>query len=48
MVIRGEQVRGLMFCSRKEEAVKLSHALNDRGLRTVALTLLRLLVLVKR
>ncbi|MBU8791151.1 DEAD/DEAH box helicase [Oceanobacillus caeni] len=34
----GEQVRGLMFCSRKEEAVKLSHALNDRGLRTVALT----------
>lgn len=34
----GECVRGLMFCSRKEEAVKLSIALNNRGLRTVALT----------
>ncbi|MBS3680724.1 DEAD/DEAH box helicase [Ornithinibacillus massiliensis] len=34
----GEKVRGLMFCSRKEEAVKLSHALNDRGLKTIALT----------
>ncbi|WP_026909113.1 DUF3427 domain-containing protein [Paucisalibacillus globulus] len=34
----GEEVRGLMFCSRKDEAVKLSQALNNRGLRTVALT----------
>ncbi|WP_087972057.1 DUF3427 domain-containing protein [Oceanobacillus rekensis] len=34
----GEQVKGLMFCSRKEEAIKLSEALNNRGLRTVALT----------
>lgn len=34
----GEVVKGLMFCSRKEEAVKLSQALNERGLRTVALT----------
>ncbi|MFD1861474.1 DUF3427 domain-containing protein [Planococcus chinensis] len=34
----GESVRGLMFCSRKEEAEKLSLALNGRGLRTVALT----------
>lgn len=34
----GERVRGLMFCSRKEEAHKLSVALNDKGLRTVALT----------
>ena len=34
----GERVRGLMFCSRKEEAVKLSDALNKRGYRTVALT----------
>ncbi|WP_249872447.1 DUF3427 domain-containing protein [Oceanobacillus saliphilus] len=34
----GERVKGLMFCSRKEEAVKLSEALNNTGLRTVALT----------
>lgn len=34
----GEMVKGLMFCSRKEEARKLSQSLNDRGLRTVALT----------
>lgn len=33
----GESVKGLMFCSRKEEAIELSHALNARGLRTVAL-----------
>ncbi|MFJ7935266.1 DUF3427 domain-containing protein [Sporosarcina sp. NPDC096371] len=33
----GESVKGLMFCSRKEEAVKLSDELNARGLRTVAL-----------
>ena len=33
----GDSVKGLMFCSRKEEAVKLSDALNARGLRTVAL-----------
>jgi len=34
----GEKVRGLMFCSRKEEAIKLSEELNQRGLKTVALT----------
>ncbi|WP_284140507.1 DEAD/DEAH box helicase [Virgibacillus sp. LDC-1] len=34
----GDCVKGLMFCSRKEEAVKLSDALNKRGYRTVALT----------
>lgn len=34
----GEKVRGLLFCSRKEEAVKLSEELNRRGLKTVALT----------
>ncbi|MBT2570036.1 DEAD/DEAH box helicase [Planococcus sp. ISL-110] len=34
----GEKVRGLMFCSRKEEATKLSEELNRRGLKTVALT----------
>jgi superfamily II DNA or RNA helicase/HKD family nuclease len=33
----GDKVRGLMFCSRKEEAVELSKALNERGLKTVAL-----------
>ncbi|MGF2614611.1 DEAD/DEAH box helicase [Rossellomorea vietnamensis] len=33
----GEKVRGLMFCSRKEEAEKLSEALNNHGLNTVAL-----------
>ncbi|AXI10971.1 DUF3427 domain-containing protein [Oceanobacillus zhaokaii] len=34
----GDRVRGLMFCSRKEEASKLSSALNEKGFRTVALT----------
>ncbi|MFD2638692.1 DUF3427 domain-containing protein [Piscibacillus salipiscarius] len=34
----GKKVRGLMFCSRKDEANKLSESLNDRGLKTVALT----------
>ncbi len=34
----GDHVKGLMFCSRKDEAVELSIALNERGLRTVALT----------
>src|SRR5690606_10200315 len=34
----GDDVRGLMFCSRKDEAEKLSVDLNNRGLRTVALT----------
>lgn len=34
----GDSVRGLMFCSRKDEAEKLSNLLNNRGLRTVALT----------
>ncbi len=34
----GEKVHGLMFCSSKKEAYKLSELLNARGLRTVALT----------
>ncbi|HZG70478.1 MAG TPA: DEAD/DEAH box helicase [Chondromyces sp.] len=34
----GEKVRGLMFCSRKQEAEKLSVKLNEKGFRTVALT----------
>ncbi|MEC2076173.1 DEAD/DEAH box helicase [Metabacillus fastidiosus] len=34
----GEKVRGLMFCSRKEEVQKLSLMLNERGLRTASLT----------
>ncbi|MEH7245326.1 DEAD/DEAH box helicase family protein, partial [Neobacillus niacini] len=34
----GEKVKGLMFCSRKDEALKLSNELNERGLRTIALT----------
>lgn len=34
----GDKVKGLIFCSRKEEAVKLSHALNEKDFRTVALT----------
>ncbi|MFS0862042.1 DUF3427 domain-containing protein [Fredinandcohnia sp. 179-A 10B2 NHS] len=34
----GKSVKGLMFCSGKEEAKKLSVALNERGFRTVALT----------
>lgn len=34
----GKTVKGLMFCSRKEEAKELSAKLNARGYRTVALT----------
>ncbi|WP_397538139.1 DUF3427 domain-containing protein [Rummeliibacillus pycnus] len=34
----GEKVRGLMFCSSKEEAYQLSAALNTCGLKTCALT----------
>ncbi|MDV6379135.1 DEAD/DEAH box helicase family protein, partial [Sporosarcina sp. GW1-11] len=34
----GDKVKGLMFCSRKEEARKLSEELNMRGYKTVALT----------
>lgn len=34
----GDSVRGLIFCSRKDEAEKLSIELNKRGLRTIALT----------
>ncbi|OZU89632.1 NgoFVII family restriction endonuclease [Virgibacillus indicus] len=34
----GDSVKGLMFCSRKDEAIKLSAALNDRNFRSVALT----------
>lgn len=34
----GERVKGLIFCSRKEEAKKLSQKFNERGLRTEALT----------
>ncbi|WP_422659857.1 DUF3427 domain-containing protein [Paenibacillus sp. EC2-1] len=34
----GEAVKGLIFCSRKEEAIQLSDILNVRGYRTVALT----------
>ncbi|WP_138224767.1 DUF3427 domain-containing protein [Paenibacillus algicola] len=34
----GETVKGLIFCSRKEEALELSKLLNMRGYRTVALT----------
>ncbi|KXH80741.1 DUF3427 domain-containing protein [Sporosarcina sp. HYO08] len=34
----GKEVKGLMFCSRKTEAIELSAAFNQRGLRTVALT----------
>ncbi|MCP3742012.1 DUF3427 domain-containing protein [Rossellomorea sp. BNER] len=33
----GDRVRGLMFCSRKEEALELSKVLNEKGLKTVAL-----------
>ena len=33
-----DRVRGLMFCSRNEEAAKLSELLNQRGLRTLALS----------
>lgn len=34
----GDSVRGLIFCSRKEEAKELSSMLNRRGYRTVAIT----------
>ncbi|WP_035512644.1 DUF3427 domain-containing protein [Halalkalibacillus halophilus] len=34
----GQSIRGLMFCSRKDEAEKLSESLNSHGLKTVALT----------
>ncbi|MGY4690795.1 DUF3427 domain-containing protein [Salibacterium sp. K-3] len=34
----GDYVRGLIFCSQKEEAHHLSAAMNDKGYRTVALT----------
>ena len=34
----GETVKGLIFCSRKEEAQKLSVAMNEKGFRTIALT----------
>ncbi|WLV25289.1 DEAD/DEAH box helicase [Aciduricibacillus chroicocephali] len=34
----GETLHGLMFCSRKEEAIRLSKALNEKGLRTAPLT----------
>lgn len=34
----GKSVKGLIFCSRKEEALQLSDMLNERGYRTVALT----------
>lgn len=34
----GDRVKGLIFCSRKEEAKKLSEKFNERGLRTEALT----------
>ncbi|MCD7034138.1 DEAD/DEAH box helicase [Metabacillus sp. GX 13764] len=34
----GERVKGLIFCSRKDEAAKLSFELNERGLRTISLT----------
>ncbi len=34
----GERVKGLIFCSRKDEAKILSEKFNERGLRTEALT----------
>lgn len=34
----GDRVKGLIFCSRKEEAKKLSQKFNERGLRTEVLT----------
>jgi hypothetical protein len=34
----GERVRGLIFCSRKEEASELSAKFNQRGYRTICLT----------
>ncbi|WP_204552867.1 DUF3427 domain-containing protein [Bacillus ectoiniformans] len=34
----GEKRKGLMFCSRKDEAEQLSKSLNERGYKTAALT----------
>ena len=34
----GNRPRGLIFCSRKDEAISLSRAFNERGFRTRALT----------
>lgn len=34
----GDRVKGLIFCSRNDEAAKLSEAFNHRGYRTVALS----------
>lgn len=34
----GETLKGLIFCSRTQEAIELSNILNTRGYRTVALT----------
>ncbi|RBW69695.1 DUF3427 domain-containing protein [Bacillus taeanensis] len=34
----GKKVKGLIFCSRKEEAEKLAVAMNEKGYKTVALT----------
>lgn len=34
----GDRVKGLIFCSNKEEAFELSRLFNERGYRTVALT----------
>lgn len=34
----GDQLKGLIFCSKKEEARELSHLFNQRSYRTVALT----------
>ncbi|PAE18836.1 NgoFVII family restriction endonuclease [Bacillus sp. 7504-2] len=34
----GDRVRGLMFCSSKEEVCELSATLNNKGLRTIGLT----------
>jgi len=34
----GDRVKGLIFCSRKDEAKKLSEKFNERGFRTKALT----------
>ncbi len=33
----GERVKGLVFCSRKKEAIELSNKFNERGYKTVAL-----------
>lgn len=34
----GKKLKGLVFCSRKEEAHELSNKFNDKGLKTVVLT----------